>query len=138
MNITENRFFKIALERAAKLVGKPGRIISLLVQLSIKIYHTNGSTPKLNMLRDQFNLIGRMIKAHLSGDFKIRSMRIFIIMLAAVIYFINPFDLIPDLIFGIGLADDLAVLMWVYRAASEEINAFKNWENTLAQTVSLN
>lgn len=59
-------------------------------------------------------------------------MKVLITLLAAIIYFINPLDLIPDLIFGIGLADDLAVLTWVYRAAADEINSFKNWENSFS------
>jgi uncharacterized membrane protein YkvA (DUF1232 family) len=137
VNVTNNRFFKIAIERATKLAGKPGRIISLLAQLSVKIYNTKGSTPKLSMIRDQFRIIGRMIKAHVTGAYKIRSMRIFIILLAAIIYFINPLDLIPDIIFGIGLADDLAVLTWVYSAAAEEINLFKNWESSLSKPITL-
>lgn len=137
MNIANNRFFKIALDRATKLAGKPGRIISLLAQLSVKIYNTKGSTPKLTMIRDHSRVIGRMVKAHVTGVYKIRSMKIFIILLAAIIYFINPFDLIPDIIFGIGFADDLAVLTWVYQAAAEEISLFKNWERSLAHPITL-
>jgi uncharacterized membrane protein YkvA (DUF1232 family) len=122
----------LAIERAAKLAGKPGRIISLLAQLTIKIHRTQGSSFTLNTMREQFLTIGRMLRAHLSGSFKIRSMKVLITLLAAIIYFINPLDLIPDLIFGIGLADDLAVLTWVYRAAADEINSFKNWENSFS------
>lgn len=77
-----------------------------------------------------------MIKAHVAGDYKIRSLRILIILLAAIIYFINPIDLIPDFIFGIGLADDLAVLTWVYRAAASEIDSFRNYESSLINPVT--
>lgn len=136
MNITKNRFFKIALDRAAKLAGKPGRIISLLAQLAIKIQHTKGTSLNMRTLREQFLVIGRMLKAHVNGTYKIRSLRLLIIVLAAIIYFINPIDLIPDFLFGIGLADDLAVLTWVYHAAAEEIASFKNWEASLIKPVS--
>lgn len=134
MNVTKNRFFNLALDRAARLAGKPGRIISLLAQLSVKIYHTKGSSLKMQRIRDQFLVIGRMVKAHASGTYKIKSMRLLIILLAAIIYFINPFDLVPDLIFGIGLADDLAVLTWVYQAAADEITSFKNWETSITRS----
>jgi len=137
VNLTKNRFFKIALDRAAKLAGKPGRIVSLLAQLTAKIYHTKGNSVNLQTIRDQFSIIGRMIKAHVTGTYKIRSLRILIILLAAIIYFVNPFDLIPDLIFGIGLADDLAVLTWVYQAATEEIQSFINWEKSIIPTIHL-
>lgn len=136
MNITKNRFFKVALDRAAKLAGKPGRIVNLLAQLSVKIYNTKGSSANIKTIRDHFRLIGRMIKAHVAGDYKIRSLRILIILLAAIIYFINPIDLIPDFLFGIGLADDLAVLTWVYRAAADEIASFRNYESSLVNPVT--
>ncbi len=90
----------------------------------------------IQTLRDQFMVIGRMLKAHVNGTYKIRSVRMLIILLAAIIYFINPIDLIPDFLFGIGLADDLAVLTWVYSAAAEEIASFKNWESSLVNPLS--
>jgi len=136
VNITKNTFFKLALDRAAKLAGKPGRILSLLAQLAVKIQHTKGTSINMRTIREQFYVIGRMLKAHVNGSYKIRSMRMLIILLAAIIYFINPIDLIPDFIFGIGLADDLAVLTWVYSAAAEEIESFKNWESSLVNPLS--
>jgi uncharacterized membrane protein YkvA (DUF1232 family) len=137
VNVTKNRFFRLALDRATKLAGKPGRIIALLAQLAVKIQHTKGSSIKLRTIREQFLVIGRMLKAHVTGSYKIRSMRMLVILLAAIIYFINPLDLIPDFLFGIGLADDLAVLTWVYRAAADEIASFKNYENSLINPLPL-
>lgn len=137
MNISNNRFFKIALDRAARLAGKPGRIISLLAQLSLKISQTKGDSLNMRVLREQLFVIGRMIKAQVSGTYKMRSMRVFIMLLAAIIYFINPIDLIPDFVFGIGLADDLAVLTWVYKVASDEVMLFRNWEDSQVNSVTL-
>lgn len=136
MNVTKNRFFQLAIDRAARLAGKPGRIIALLAQLAVKIKYTNGMSLNIQTLRDQFMVIGRMLKAHVNGTYKIRSVRMLVILLAAIIYFINPIDLIPDFLFGIGLADDLAVLTWVYSAAAEEIASFKNWESSLVNPLS--
>jgi uncharacterized membrane protein YkvA (DUF1232 family) len=130
VNVTKNRFFRLAINRAAKLAGKPGRILSLLAQLAVKLSQTKNSITA-NAIREHSMLIGRMVKAHVTGAYRIKSMRIFIILLAAIIYFINPIDLIPDFIFGIGLTDDLAVLTWVYRAAAEEIASFRNYENSI-------
>lgn len=49
-------------------------------------------------------------------------------LVAAAIYFLNPLDLIPDAIPGLGLTDDWAILMWVYRSLQEEVEKFKAWE----------
>lgn len=43
------------------------------------------------------------------------------IMLAALAYFIMPFDLVPDLLLVIGLGDDIAVLMAAITAISTNI-----------------
>lgn len=130
MNILQNKFFKIALARATSLAGTPGRVLSLLTQLALKIRNTKGTSINIQTIREQFFVIGRMLKAHFSGTYKIKSTKLVLSLLAAVIYFVNPFDLIPDLIFGIGLTDDFAVLAWVYQLASEEIENFKKWEQS--------
>jgi uncharacterized membrane protein YkvA (DUF1232 family) len=137
MNILLNKFFKLALSRAAHLAGKPGRILALLTQLALKIRQTKGEGFKLKTLREHFQVIGRMLKAHARGSYKIKSTRLMLILLAAVIYFINPFDLIPDLIFGIGLADDFAVLTWAYSAAAGEVALFQQWEDANLKTVKV-
>jgi len=137
VNVTKNRFFRLAINRAAKLAGQPGRIISLLAQLAVKLSKTKNSITA-SAIREHSLVIGRMVKAHVTGAYKIKSMRIFIIIVAAIIYFINPIDLIPDFIFGIGLMDDLAVLTWVYRAAAEEIASFRNYENSTVNPETVN
>ncbi len=48
--------------------------------------------------------------------------------MASLIYFLNPIDLVPDAILGVGLVDDLAVLTWVYRTVHQELNKFLQWE----------
>jgi uncharacterized membrane protein YkvA (DUF1232 family) len=129
MKVWNNRFFQFAIQRAIRIAGKPGRILNLLTQLTLKLSRTSIKSVNATEIKNQFLLIGRLLKASVLGKYKIQSMRIFIIMLAAVIYFVNPLDLIPDFIFGIGYTDDLAVLAWVYNAASKELENFKSWEH---------
>lgn len=134
MQVITNRFFQFALSKAIRLTGKPGRILSLLTQLALKL-HQSGNNIRSSVIRQQFSLIGRFIKAVVLRQYQIQSPKIFITLLAAVIYFINPLDLIPDFLLGIGLADDLAVLTWVYRAANSELEAFQHWERTAATPI---
>jgi uncharacterized membrane protein YkvA (DUF1232 family) len=49
---------------------------------------------------------------------------------ASIIYFVNPFDLLPDLIPLAGLTDDFAVLVWVYNTLNVEIDKFLAWEQS--------
>lgn len=128
MKVPSNVFFKLALERAAKLAGKPGRILMLLTQLTLKLNKSHFNNLNVASIKAEFLLIGRMVKASVLGKYKIQSPRVFIILLAAILYFLNPFDLIPDFIPAFGLTDDLAILAWVYQAAYAEVQAFQKWE----------
>jgi uncharacterized membrane protein YkvA (DUF1232 family) len=123
----KNAFFNRALKQAASLSGKPARILKLLVQLMAKTRQVNWSGLKGAEITSKFLLIARLLKAQATGKYQLPA-RVIIILLAAIIYFINPIDLIPDFIPGLGLTDDLAVLTWVYRVAADELERFEEWE----------
>ncbi len=53
-------------------------------------------------------------------------------VVAGLLYFLSPIDAIPDWLPGLGLVDDLAVLTWVMRKWSDELQAFRLWRD--AQT----
>lgn len=123
----KNEFFNRALRQATALSGKPARILKLVIQLSSKIRHVNWNEVKGSEITSKFFLISRLLKAQAAGKYQL-PVRVIIILLAAIIYFINPIDLIPDFIPGLGLTDDLSVLTWVYRIAADELERFEEWE----------
>ena len=43
------------------------------------------------------------------------------ILLAALAYFVLPFDIVPDFILGLGFTDDIAVLWAAFRTVSQNI-----------------
>lgn len=47
--------------------------------------------------------------------------------IAAALYFVNPFDLIPDFIPLIGFVDDAAVLGLVLRAFQKDVQKYQAW-----------
>ena len=129
----KNRFFKIALAQAARLAGKPGRMLHLTGQVMHRLYHMDSKQISLNALRQQLNTLGRLTMAYASGRYRNIPIKPFLTILAALLYFLNPLDLIPDAILGVGLMDDLAVLTWVYRSASEELDKFIAWDTLVRQ-----
>jgi uncharacterized membrane protein YkvA (DUF1232 family) len=54
-------------------------------------------------------------------------------ILGAIIYFVNPFDLLPDIAPVIGLTDDFSILVWVYTSVQSEIDKFLAWEKSNLQ-----
>lgn len=126
----KNAFFKLALNRAAKMAGKPGRLIMLLSKLAMKVREVNWAELKREDAKEKFFVLGRLIKAYAQGQYKAIPWKTLLIIIAAVLYFINPLDFVPDLIPIAGLADDFAVLLWVYNAVSGEVERFLSWERT--------
>lgn len=125
-----NRFFDIALSRAAHLAGKPGRITLLLGKLTAKMSTVNWSDVSLAATKQKFGVFARMAQAYASGRYRDVSWKSMLIVLAAIIYFLNPIDLIPDLLPGLGLTDDFSVLLWVYNTVSREVDKFLTWERS--------
>lgn len=131
-----NRFFDLALKQATRIAGKPTRISALIAHLALKLRKTDLNSINGTILKEKFLLLGRLLKAHITGHYQIQSFRFLLIILATIIYLVNPLDLIPDFIFGIGLADDLAVVTWAYQAVSTELNAFARWEKEQASSAT--
>jgi hypothetical protein len=69
----------------------------------------------------------RLLRAHLAGKFCAPADSILMVV-AAVIYFVSPFDLIPDSIPVLGLIDDACVLTCVAKSNLTLISNFRNWE----------
>jgi uncharacterized membrane protein YkvA (DUF1232 family) len=52
------------------------------------------------------------------------------IALGAIIYFVNPFDAIPDFIPGIGYLDDALVIGVTVKSIKTALDAFRIWEKS--------
>lgn len=128
----KNTFFNIAISQASRLAGKPGRILALLAKLSTKINRGHWSPVQAQMIRDKFLVLGRMAKAYALGRYRSIPWKVMLVLLAAVIYFLNPIDLIPDLLPLVGFTDDFAILLWVYNAVGAEVDKFLAWEQSHA------
>lgn len=125
-----NKFFNAALRHAASSIGRPSRLLSLLPRLAMKLKETNWKNDNGITVRERFFVLGRLIKAYALGEYRDIPWKTILLIVAAVIYFVNPLDLVPDIIPLAGLTDDFAVLLWVYNTVSNEIERFMEWEKT--------
>jgi uncharacterized membrane protein YkvA (DUF1232 family) len=73
----------------------------------------------------------RMLRAWRNKNYAKLPRKTIIMALAAVIYFVDPFDLIPDWIPVIGYLDDAAVLGLVMVAIRSDLERFQEWEGTV-------
>lgn len=50
--------------------------------------------------------------------------------IAAIIYFVNPFDVIPDFIPVVGYVDDSTVIAFVINSIRKDLDDFLKWERS--------
>jgi len=125
-----NKFFTSALRHATAIAGKPARLLSLLPQLALKLKATNWRNVNAASVKEKFFVLGRLVKAYALGHYRDVPWKTILLIVAAILYFVNPLDFIPDIIPLTGLTDDFAVLVWVYNSVSNEIEKFLLWEKT--------
>ncbi len=78
---------------------------------------------------DDIKLFLDLIRDWIRGDYKDISKGSVIMIIISLLYLVNPLDIVPDFIPG-GFIDDLAVIAYVIKKISEELNVYKEWRNS--------
>ena len=122
-----NPFFEKAKRRAQSIFNQPNKVKEVLQQAREKSSKVVDSNKKLKELKDQLVLAFDMIKDSINGDYKSLPKTTLIKVLAAILYFVFPTDLIPDFILGLGFLDDATVLAWVFSSIQGDMKKYKEW-----------
>jgi uncharacterized membrane protein YkvA (DUF1232 family) len=125
-----NQFFQAALQKASRILGKPGRLVLLLVTFVRKLNQTDFTKADGAVVKEKFFTLGRLLRAYARGEYREIPWKSLLLIVAAILYFINPIDIIPDLLPLVGLTDDFAVLFLVYRSIGDDIDKFLAWEKS--------
>lgn len=88
---------------------------------------------KFFMLFKQIKLGFEMLKDYKKKNYKNVPWKTIAIITAAIIYFVNPIDLIPDFMGVIGFTDDAIVLGFVFNSLREELVKYCNWRGLNAE-----
>ena len=75
-----------------------------------------------------FQAMLRLIRAYYRREYRNVSMQNLVMIVGAIIYILNPFDLIPDWIAALGFADDAVILAFAVRQTRQTLDDFMAWE----------
>ena len=117
--------FGATIASAKQLLSNPRHMRRIIDEAAVKMRRHSGSIREIS---GEFQVIVRMIRAWMAGDYKDISPKSVVIFIAAVLYFLNPFDAIPDLTPVIGYVDDVGVIAWVVKTLKDELDKFRAWE----------
>lgn len=68
-----------------------------------------------------------LLKNWVSGQYREVPFRTILAVAVALIYFVSPVDAIPDVLIGIGLTDDAAVIAACIKAIEDDLENFRAW-----------
>ncbi|MEO6684399.1 MAG: YkvA family protein, partial [Dyadobacter sp.] len=103
------------------------RLFELAGEVVGKLKHV-GFKGNLSEFQSSVQLLVRMVKAYSSGAYKNLPWKSLVSIVAVLIYFVSPIDLIPDFLPVIGITDDIALVLWLIRTLGEDIRKFSEWE----------
>ncbi len=70
----------------------------------------------------------RLIRAYLKGEYRAVPWKTLLAAVGAVLYFLNPLDLIADFIYVFGYLDDALVVGLVLSSIRSDLEKFNAWE----------
>lgn len=117
--------FESAESKARQLVKSPEKTRNMTSRAEGK---ARRSRTKLGKMWERLTGFIRMTKAWSNGEYRNVSIKTMIVVVAAVLYFLNPFDVIPDFLPFLGYLDDASVIGFVASSITGEIEKFLDWE----------
>ncbi len=126
MEDREPKGFRQAKRQAREYINDPNRARILIESALNKAYRHQWQLRKI--WDDLFSLC-RMIRAWARGEYRALPHKTVLVAIAAAIYFLNPFDVIPDFIPGLGYLDDATVIAFVLDSIRADITKFLEWES---------
>ena len=125
----ERGALRMARSAAVGVLRKRLRFLALVLEAYRKLYRNERSVAGI---RGEMVQLFRLSQAWARSEYTSVPWRSILYAAAAVLYFVNPVDLIPDAIVGLGFVDDVAVVSAVVRAIRRDLVAFQQWEAGLA------
>ncbi len=117
--------FRQAVRVAARRVLRSAALVRLATAVAT---HRFRHRPGLGSLRGELATLARLVRNVATGRYRAFPRRALIAVVAGMLYFLNPIDLVSDLIPLLGLADDVVVLSWVLHQVRRDLDAYRRWE----------
>ncbi|WP_298352953.1 YkvA family protein [Runella sp.] len=134
MRVLKSVFFKSATGKASRYARNTGSLMQLLRDVLNKTNALKGAG--YDAFREKIALLARLLKAYVKGEYRTVPWKTLTRIIAVLVYFLSPIDVIPDLLPVIGFTDDIALVVWLFNAIADDLNAFRQWD-TERNTVSI-
>ena len=132
--ILRSIFFKKATGRAGRYASNSSKLFNLARQVMTKVQQ-GGVKEGMAGALGQVQLLVRLVRAYASGEYRKLPWKSLVSIVGVLIYFVSPLDFLPDFLPIVGMADDLALILWLFKTLGDDLDAFSQWEK---QTKTIN
>ena len=129
--IARGRLFAQLKNTAIGYLKHPDKLSGLINRAQSKAAAAGGAGALTQMFAAVVTFL-RLLRAYASGAYRQVPAKDLILIVAGLLYFVAPIDVIPDFLIGLGFLDDAAVIAWVVRTLKSVVDDFTRWEATRA------
>lgn len=130
--ILSSIFFKRANAGAALYARDKRSLLGLIQEALRKSGGLSGTN--ISIFREQLGVVTRLLKAYTGGQYRELPWKTLIRVIAVLIYFVSPIDILPDFLPIVGLTDDIALMLWLFSGIKDDIEKFREWEQGLTDS----
>ena len=112
-------------EQVQKMIEDEDKLEHLLERLEEKLK----SIPKVGNKLSEIPAWISLVRSYINGEYKEIPLGSLVAIVAAMIYVVNPFDLIPDTIPVVGYLDDVAVITACLKLVETDVNEYTEWKS---------
>ena len=116
-------FSQTALMHANGILRDSNNLNELIDTASKEI---NSGKKRIISVQNDFKALISMLRAWARGDYREVPLTTMALTAGAVLYFVNPFDAVPDLIPAAGLIDDATVIAFVIASIKQDLAKFNS------------
>lgn len=109
--------------KAVAMMSDDGEMEAFLVKLEQKM----SEVPMVGGGLKNIPLLASMVRSFVMKEYRLAPIGTMIAVVTALLYWASPFDLIPDMVPGVGYLDDAAVVTLCWKVVEADVEAYDEW-----------
>lgn len=114
------------LNNSSEKILKDSSRLNKLYKLALKKFDKLGLS---EFTLQNLKIMISMAQDFINGNYRAYNRKNVILIISGLLYLVNPFDLIPDFLIGIGFLDDIYVMKFIIKKITKEIDRYNAWKN---------
>lgn len=122
-NIDAGAIIESGYQQASSIIEDRDQVEHLLQRLEAKLK----AIPVAGGELSKVPVLASLLKSFIQREYTEVPLGTILAIVSAFIYFVSPIDIVPDVIPGVGLADDAAVVAACWALACTDVEEYRNW-----------